>query len=391
MSDAAFWVGIMLLILIGSKRAAQARTESPVGAGADLVLVGVAIAPSMLGLVERRLLTAAAPFAEAASAWIGLLLGLRAACEPRIGGFRRSFAALLLVLGSSSLAGLTFWLAAPQLLALSPHDRLGAACGVAAITMEWVQSFRQSAAPETPNASDSLYAGLVQHGSICAVLALVVASAIGASPLHQALGPSLTVAAQGVLGATIGLLAAALLRIEPRPTQAFGILLGITLLSVGVANRYELAAIGLCMVCGWTAAALSKRGAEIRAWVGTSEHALMVPLLIYSGAATNPSTMPWIVRGIALAVACRLLLRAVVGLSWQAVAGRRKDPWLGVVSTVATGRMSLVAALAFALIRPGPGGSIVLGAAVLSALSGDLLQAIPRRVASAAQVSGAPS
>src|SRR5690606_19176812 len=123
------------------------------------------------------------------------------------------------------------------------------------------------------------------------VLLPVVGAAVllAVAPGHGLLNHSIAARVGVTLatGAVLGLLAVALLGREFRSAESWGLLLGLTLLGSGAAERVGLSAVSVAFVLGLTVAVLSPHRADIRAMITPTEPSVLLPIALLAGAAVR--------------------------------------------------------------------------------------------------------
>jgi hypothetical protein len=202
----------------------------------------------------------------------------------------------------------------------------------------------------------------------------VVAVAVAFEPVSSAFGP-LPVAAGAVAQLGAGLLlgaAAALMLGRTFQINVFrGVLLGVTLLTIGFTSRLQMSLLAVPFGVGLGLAMVSRHRARIRR-AASSEQYLLIPVLFLAGTLTPiDGLVPWIAGG---AVAIRLLAKMLAGVGlWRAwPEARPVGPLLGLALS-SSGALSICVGLSFALRFPGVVGGTVLTAATLGVVVGEFL------------------
>ncbi len=377
MSDVTLWIAVLALAFLGSRRAAtQPGSRWGFTSGAELILLGVAVAPGMLGLVDKRTLAGASPFAIVAIAWLGLLIGVQfGMVGTRRMRVRRLVLATVFAAAAGAIAAGIFWAVARPFWPLDQRQLLLCCLGVGAVSSE---TTRYAVAAVVAKARvrgviAELMQDLAEGDDAVPIVALAFGLALLPSPLSATVSPvGITLATIGV-GVAVGLVAAALLRVELRATETFSILLGTTLLCVGIAERYHLAGITVCFAQGVAIAMFSGRRRELGKMLARSEHAVLVPLLIVAGMHVDLGAERWIIGATLLAVVCRFLAKSLTGAAVRLVPAAAKAGPALVFGFLPAGALNMAFGLAFALRFEGPVGSIVLGASAISCIVGEAL------------------
>ena len=223
--------------------------------------------------------------------------------------------------------------------ALDPRDRLLVAGGVGVSTAEttryavrWVVDRDHAAGPLTDLVGD-----LAESDDLAPFF--LVAALFALRPDHD-----LTLAHQpaGVwiavtlgLGALLGAMAAVLLGRTFRVAEAWGVVLGMSMLTIGTASRLGLASVAAMFVMGTSISALSPHRSDIVAMIAPTERPVMLPALLlaganvdFTGAALGARWLPWVLTA---AVVARLAAKSLVGVFTLAVApaARPGGPRLG--------------------------------------------------------------
>ncbi len=122
------------------------------------------------------------------------------------------------------------------------------------------------------------------------------------------------------LGIGLGLVAAALLRRMHGQGETWSVLLGASLLVMGITQGLGLSALSCTFFMGLTLMAASGRHQELRRLMSRSERPVLLPILLVGGASVE---LAHIRRPVLIALAVALLVRFVVrAVSGYAVAGR---------------------------------------------------------------------
>ncbi|MFT3773563.1 MAG: cation:proton antiporter [Minicystis sp.] len=235
--------------------------------------------------------------------------------------------------------------------------------------MRWVVERHQAAGPVS-----DLIGDIAEGDDIVPLFAVAVLFALAPADL------TIPVSRFGLVGITIGVgvvfgaIAAALLGNTLRIEEAWGVILGVALLAVGVSSRLGLSVISAMFALGLTLALLSPHRVELSAMLEPTERPVMLPALLLAGAHVDVRAAPWVPFVVAIAVGARVLAKGLVGAGLVAGApeARRAGLRLG-VGLLPAGALSMSIGLAFALRFRGPVGEAVLVAAAAMTLLGELI------------------
>lgn len=332
MSGLVLLMGLLVLSYAGSL-VVSARPGRSLGlaSGTELVVLGVVIGPEVLSLVGPDTLGVLGPLAHVALGWVGLILGVSAGSLRALPGARAGLGRGLALAAAAivAVAAPVFALLAafPRLAGLREAAVIALGCGVVVAGV-----LRD---PRTTDAGRDEPVARGSGGDLAAVVALVVIAALTARPgaawlawIYAAAGP--------LVGCLLGAIAALLLGREPRDDATWGVLLGVSLLAIGIAARLWLHALAVTFAIGAVLALVSPARALVRALIAPTERAVALPTLVLAGASViwrpvAPSSGALgarVVIGIvALAVALRLLVRAFPAR--RAPAGEARATLLG--------------------------------------------------------------
>jgi hypothetical protein len=320
--------------------------------GAEYLLLGFVLGPHVLGVVNRSLLDNFRPVLIVGAAWIALVAGIG---YDRVGQRRvrplRTVSGIFLstLIGAGVSASVYFAL---RLVGeLGGLDRLLFAFSVGTVSCEttrhavrWVVERHGARGP----LSDAL-ADLSRASSLVPAAALAVLFASQPLAGLPDLGVLPRVGITFGIGCLLGLVATLLLGREFRRDESWGILLGTSLLGMGVAERLGLSGVATSFAMGLTVALASQHGAELKAMVTPTERPVALPIAVFAGAFVDIHAAPFIPIIIAVAVACRLVLElfrgALLSLFLRAPSGSAPALGFGMAST---GAFSLAAAIAIA-------------------------------------------
>jgi hypothetical protein len=371
-------LGLLVLAYVGSILAGN-RTIHGFGlpSGAEYLLLGFVLGPHVLGVVNRSLLDNFRPVLIVGAAWIALVAGIG---YDRVGQRRvrplRTLSGIVMSTAVGAGVAASVYFALELTDQLGGFDRLLFALSVGAVSCEttrhavrWVVERHGAKGPF----SDAL-ADLSRASSLVPAAALAVLFA--SQPLRGLpdLGILPRVGITLGIGCLLGLVAALLLGREFRRDESWGILLGTSLLGMGVAERLGLSGVATSFAMGLTVALVSQHGAELKAMVTPTERPVALPIAVFAGAFVDIHAAPFIPIIIAVAVVCRLVLELVRGALLSAFlrAPSASVPALG-FGMASTGALSLAAALAIATRFHETIGASALVVAAAFVLVGELV------------------
>jgi Kef-type K+ transport system membrane component KefB len=392
-------MGLLVLSYAGSFLVGTRAVRGGLPAGTEYVVLGLVLGPSALGLVERSMLATVEPMAHAALGWLAFVLGLQYGINGgRRVGTARMLGSWVAFLFTGALIAAAVWgtlrLAVPP-GALGARDRLLLAGGVGAATAEttryavrWVVDRDRATGPLSQLVGDLAESDdLVPFFVVAALFAERPESGLVVAYRTPWIWFALTLG----VGAFLGGMAAVLLGRTFRLAEAWAVMLGMSMLTIGTASRIGLAAVAAMFVMGTAISALSPHRADITAMIGPTERPVMLPALLLAGASVDLSDatmafrapapgvaavpvarwLPWV---LVAAVLARIAAKVLVGLAVIAVVprARRAGPRLGLGLTSA-GALSMSIGLTFALRFGGPVGGAVLAAAALATVVGEIL------------------
>jgi Kef-type K+ transport system membrane component KefB len=376
----AIWLlmGLLLLSYIGSLLVGgRAIRGMGLPSGAEYIVLGFLLGPSGLGLFDRATLTTFEPFAHVALGWlmfvIGITFGMNGDRRVRTG---RLIGGLLVSFLSGCAAFGVAWLFLAWRSPLSPMDRILAAGGIGAACAEttryavrWVATRHHAEGPVS-----TLVNEIAESDDLVPILAVAFLFALHPPAVAFRLPTLGWLLITVGLGLLLGAMAAILLGKTFRVAETWGVLLGMSLLAVGTAERLGLSSISALFVMGVTLSALSPHRRELRRILSPTEHPVMLPALLLAGAFTDFSIAKYLPYLVATAIAARTATKGLIGLGILGVApvARAAGPRLG-LGLLSAGALAMSIGLAFALRFPGPVGGLVLACAAAITLFGELV------------------
>jgi hypothetical protein len=366
-------VGLLVLSYAGSF---LARTLGGAGlpSSVEYVALGLLLGPHVGGIVGHELVTTFEPLAQVALGWLAFVIGLDFG---RTEKWRAGPAGMTLGLLSGAITGTAVaaavWFYTTRLRhapADLDHVLLAGGIGVTGAettrhAIRWVAERYGAAGKLTKLLSDFAHAD-----DLVPLIATAFLFALAPVPLTRVvLVPWAWVGVTVGFGVVLGAMTALHIGRELRVDQTWGVLLGMSVLGLGIAARLGMSVLTVLFFMGFTTAALSRHRAALRAMVAPIERPIVLPALVLAGAHVDFHAMPGLAGIIAVAVGARFVTKMIFG---AAIAlPYRASPLLG-VGLLPTGSLSVGLGLAFAIRFPGPVGEAVLAAAFVACLVGDL-------------------
>jgi Kef-type K+ transport system membrane component KefB len=359
-------MGLLVLSYIGSFLVGgRAIRGFGLPSGSEYLLLGFAIGPNVLGLVERSMLDAFEPIADVALGWLAFVLGLDYAF---LGRRRVRLSSLIvacaIALVTGAAVGAAEYAVLTRLTSLDGTKLLLLAGGIGAACSEttrdavrWVVERHRAHGPLA-----NLLGEIADSDDLVPLVATALLFAL--SPVEQAyvglpgLGwAGLTL----VLGIVLGLLTSVLLGRESRLSESWGVLLGTSLFAIGLAVRLKLSFLTLMFFMGIALAGSSRHRDEVAAMIAPTERPVLLPALVLAGARISPRATPDLAWIVGVAIGVRLLVKLGVGvLIWAGYrAARPAGASLG-LGLLPTGALAMAVGLSFALRFPGVVGDTIL-------------------------------
>ncbi|MET0591270.1 MAG: cation:proton antiporter [Polyangiaceae bacterium] len=366
-------MGLLVLSYIGSFLVGgRAIRGFGLPSGSEYLLLGFVLGPNVLGLVERSMLDAFEPIADAALGWLAFVLGLDYAFlgqrRVRISSFVAGCTIALLTGGAvaaaeyfvvarfTGLTGVKLWILAGGIAAATAETTRDA--------VRWVVERHRASGPLA-----NLLGEIADSDDLVPLVATTLLFSLAPiAPAHVVL-PTLGWAGLTVaLGVLLGLLAALLLGRESRLSESWGVLLGTALFAIGLAVRLKISFLAMMFFMGVALAGSSRHRKEVATMLAPTERPVLLPALLLAGARIQPHAAPGIVWIVAAALGARIAVKLVVGwlLSTGHVAARAGGSSLG-LGLLSTGALAMAVGLSFALRFPGViGDTILLTVAVVT-------------------------
>jgi hypothetical protein len=356
------------------------------------VALGFVLGPHALDLVGADTLQAFEPVVQVALGWLAFAIGL----DFGFAGDRRvRFSNLVLgslgALITGGAVAVAVWFALRRLHAGgTPVERILLAGGIGTACSEttrhavrWVVERHSARGPLADRLNEIAHADdLFPLLAVAVLFALEPAKNVSV-PLPIRDWPALTVAVGLVLGGG----AALLVRSEIRAEDMWGVLFGVSLITIGTSARMLLSTLTACFFMGIAMSLLSHHRRELRAMVGPTERPVLLPALLLAGAHLDFTENPalWWITGAAFAARAAAKLFTGWMLAASSREARRAGPLVG-LSLMSSGALAISIGLAFALRFPGKVGDTVLAVAAIIATAGEFLG--PARLRRALRAAG---
>ncbi|HEX3597165.1 MAG TPA: potassium transporter Kef [Polyangiaceae bacterium] len=378
MSAVALLLGLLVVAYVGSHLIGGRGESLRLASGAEYLVLGVALGPYALGAAERSTLQSFQPLAVIGTAWITLVIGVGFGFrEGRRVSLRGMLTGILLAAFSGSATALAAYAVLDAFWHLAGEQLLLVAGGVGVIgcettrhAMRWVVGRHGADGPLSRLVGEvSECDDLIPIAGISLLFPLIEPPAIARQvPVWGWL------ALTPILGVLLGGTAAALLRAEPRASDGWGVILGAALLGTGIASRLGLAPQAVTFAIGVSMSLLSRHRSELRAMLGRSEQAVLLPVLMISGAETEVKNIGPLLGLLAAAFIARLLVRLLAAPVLAGMAGAPKEsvPSLA-VGLLPSGALSVTLGLAFESRYPGLPGDAILALSVGLAIAGEVV------------------
>jgi hypothetical protein len=376
-------LGLLVLSYLGSAlRSERSIRGLGLPSGAEYLGLGVVLGPHVLGVISPALLEGFAPLSIVGASWIAFVAGLGyGRVERRAVAPGRALAGVLmsalLALGVAAAVYYALPWVAPALL----PDRLLTALGAAAVcsgstrqAVRWVVERYSARGPLADALADYARASALVPVVLLALLfALFPVPGLAFMALPARVGLSFGV------GTLLGLMALMLLARGLTRDETWGILIGTSLLSMGVAGRLGLSSLAAAFALGLSIGLLSSRREQLSEMVRPTERAVLLPLAVLAGALVDFRTAPALATLLPLALGARYALELVRGLLLGlSRAARRAGPLVG-YGLVSTGDVTLACAVSIALGFERPGALTVLAMAAGGLLLGELVAPLALR------------
>ncbi len=378
MTATSLLLGLLLLSYVGSILAGN-RTIRGFGlpSGAEYLLLGFVLGSHVLGLMNRSLVGSFEPILIVGAAWLALVAGVS---FPRVGERRvrlpRALGGVVLsaLIGAGVAGGVYLVLTALGQFAVLERWLFAAAAGAVSCestrhALRWVVERHGASGPLSNAIADLARASsLVPPAALSVLFAVMPAAGLESVSIGARVGITLGI------GGLLGLVATLLLGREFRRDESWGILLGTSLLGMGVSERLGLSAVATSFMMGLTVALVSQHRTELKAMIAPTERPVMLPMTVLAGAfvEVDPATfMRWV---LAVAIFGRLALELLRGLLLSFVLKAPRGSWVVLgLGMASTGPLSVGCAVAIAARFPDTLGPSALVIAAAGVLAGELV------------------
>ncbi len=377
-------LGLLVLSYVGSMlRGERAIAGLGLPSGAEYLCLGFVLGGHALGIINQSLLDSFEPLLVVGASWIAFLAGLG---YTQVGERRVAAGRALLGISSATLVGgavfSAVFYALPPFAPESSQDRLLLALGVAIVScgstrqaVRWVVQRYATSGPLADTLADYARASAIVP---VVGLALLLSLFPGPGLSHVTFGAR--VGLTFGIGALLGLVALLLVSRGLSRDEVWGILVGTSLLSIGVAARLGLSAVAAAFSMGLTLGTLSPRRAELSAMLRPTERGVLLPLAVLAGALVNLRDAPLVAWLVPCALLTRYAAELVRSLLLYAVSrpARSAGP-LVAFGLVSTGDVTLACAVSIAVAFERPAALSVLAVAAAGLLLGELIGPIALR------------
>jgi hypothetical protein len=386
-SAIALLMGLLVLSYVGSL-IVGGKAAKGLPSGVEFLGLGLVVGPHALGFVERAMIVEFEPVVQVALGWLAFVVGLDFG---RVEGRRLRRGSMVLGVACALLTGVVIAVAVNRMLAVVPIPGLDAtsglllAAGAGAVGAETTRFAIQWAAVRW-NARGGVSDLLTELAAADDFAPLVAVGAIFAFASHEGIAVDLPAAGWFLLsvglGALLGTVTALLLR-GAEGYAVWGALIGTLLLGVGTAARFGVSTIFVTFVMGIALAAGSSSRRVLRRMVGSTERAVLYPMLLLAGARLDFRPLAedrMLVAVVALVLLARIVGKLASGLVVRVLMppARPAGPLLGIV-LLSSGPVSISCAFVFALRFPGPVGDTLLVIAAASAVLGEIVSTFALR------------
>jgi len=346
--------------------------------GAEWLILGVILGPHALGMFQSAMIRDLEPLVVVGLGWTALVVGID---YGYVGERRISWRGLFLGLLLSALCGAAVGAAAYYYctlrLGLDANEALISALAMALVCSEttrqavrWINERQGAKGP----LSDIL-AEISDADDALPLIGLAVLIAIGTTPsLNVELALGWRLGGTAVLGAVLGLIAAALLARSLAFGESWAVLIGVALLGIGISMRLGAAALTVLFVAGAVISLVSHRHAELRKLLAPTERPVMLPLLVLGGATLNPEALsPEMIGLLGVVLGARVV--AKVGSGWLIalfVPAARTSPTITGGALLASGTLAMSIGLYAYVSLEGRHGEAALLAASVATVFGEL-------------------
>ena len=378
MTSLLLLMGLLLVGYLGSFLTSGERSVRGIGlpSSVEWVVLGFIVGPHALGLVSSTVVESVKPIVYVGIGWLALVAGANYAVTPSgpVPG-RRVAGTIAWALVAAALASAAVYFAVPFLVDKMPEPTrrlLAVSLGAASVettrhVMRWVEERYSAQGPVFRLLTDLADAeDLVPVMLVAAIMAM-------SQPEDAILKPVVALGATLALGVVLGLVSSLLLGAEFRLRESWGVLLGTSILAIGVAARVGLSVMTVLFVLGVTIAIASKHADEIRQMLLATERSALLPILLVCGIRAEATTIAPTLSLAAVVVVVRVVLKYLLGAGiGLAVPAARPAGGLVGVGMMSSGALTMLIGLSINLRFPGFLGETALVSAALLNVVGEL-------------------
>lgn len=376
-------LGLLVLSYLGSMlKGDRAIRGIGLPSGAEYLCLGFVLGSHVLGVIPEALLQSFEPLLVVGASWIAFIAGLG---YTQIGQRRIVLHRALLGVLATALVGAgvaaAVWFALPWIAPQLLGDRVLLAGGIAVVScgstrqaVRWVVQRHAASGP----LSDAL-ADFARASALVPVVGLSLLLAYFPDPRLAGFDFGLRTAVAWGVGALLGSIALMLVGRGLARDEIWGILVGTSLLAMGVTARLGLSSLAAAFALGLTLGIASPRRAELAAMVRPTERAVLLPLAVLAGALVDVRA-PALLWLVPLAIAARSGAELVRG-AWLLLtvrAARPAGPLAG-FSLLSTGDVTLACMVSIALRFDGSAALTILAVGGAGLIAGELLAPLALR------------
>jgi len=378
MSAIGLLLGLLVLSYLGGMlRGTRAIRGFGLPSGSEYLCLGFVLGAQVLDLIPLALLQSFRPLLLVGAAWIAFVEGLG---YTRVGDRAIGLGnAVLGVLGAALVGasvGAAVWFAVPHFQAAAGQDRILLAGGIAVVscasTRQAVRWAMLRYAAKGP-LSDTL-AAFSRASTLVPVLGVsLLLSRVGEAGLAD-VGLLVRFGLTWGIGGILGLVAVLLIGRGLTRDEVWGVLVGTSLLAIGIAAELGLSSLASGFALGLTIGGLSSRRKELLGMVRGTERPVLLPLAVLAGALLNLRAAPMLLVLIPLVLSVRALAELARGalLTLVSRAARPAGSLVG-LALMSMGEVTLACAASLALSLDSPATKTVLAVGVMGVLAGEIV------------------
>jgi hypothetical protein len=327
-------VGLLFLSYLGSSIGRKRRFRIATNSGVEHAILGLALGPILLGVIERSWAETFEPIVLVGAAWLGFVSGARWHLADLPNSWAsRSRGLLFGVLTVGLVTGLCWGAVtlAPEWFPTGTPDRTYILLGLLM---------------NLPFATPVSIASLFNRYGFAESTQVLVARAAQVVPFFPVVGAMLlfgldshwvetkpvplvliwSVATPVVVGGLLGLITAGLISRFIHAEQAWGVILGTTLLGAGFSLRLGLSAVATLFFIGLTLSAFRSVRPALKELTDATERPVLLPIALLLGATLRANIPSQVFIGLGVLLAMRILSVWLAG--WAARLGSN-EPGLG--------------------------------------------------------------